>query len=209
MGHGRPLGVRVTILAAMFLALTGRARADWPRRWVDVGIGPYRDPRYTNTQGNIPGTPRDLAPGYGYYPYYSYNWPSLREALALKRAGLTPADLPHGPGPWVPSPPVVLSGEATPAAPAVLHVLVPADAEVWVGASPTAQRGPERRFVSPPLEGGRNLSYEIRARWKEQGRDVERTRTVRVYPGDRLTVDFLTPEAGGETLPAPRPLRGP
>jgi uncharacterized protein (TIGR03000 family) len=207
MGYGRPRRVWLTVLTAAFLALAGPASAGWPGQWVDIGIGPYRDLRYTNTEGNIPGTPRNLAPAYGYWPYYSYNWPSLREALALKRAGLTPCDVPRGPGPGVPPVPPLLPGDAPPAAPAALRVLVPADAELWIGDSPTAQRGAERQFVSPPLEGGRNLSYEIRARWKEQGRDVEQARTVQVYPGDRVTVNFLTPDA--EALPAPRRLPGP
>jgi uncharacterized protein (TIGR03000 family) len=207
MGYGRPHRVGTALLAAAFLALAGEAWAGWPGRWVDIGIGPYRDPRYTNTEGNIPGTPRDLAPGYGYYPDYSYHWPSLREAVALKRAGLTPCDVPPGPGPGASPPPAVIAGPA--AAPAVLRVRVPADAELWIGDSPTAQLGAERQFVSPPLESGRNLSYEIRARWQEQGRAVERTRTVPVYPGDRVTVDFLTPEAEVQGLPAPRRLPGP
>jgi uncharacterized protein (TIGR03000 family) len=204
MGNGWPPSARLTVLTAALLALAGPARAGWPNQWFDIGIGPYRDLRYTNTEGNIPGTPRNLAPGYGYYPYYSYNWPSLREALALKRAGLTPCDVPRGPAPDVPPPPAVALDAA--AAPAALRVLLPADAELWVGDSPTAQRGADRQFVTPPLEGGRNLVYEIRARWTEQGRAVERTRTVRVFPGDRVTVDFLTPPAGPEVLPAPRRL---
>jgi uncharacterized protein (TIGR03000 family) len=206
MGYGRPRGVGMAILTAALLALAGPARGGWPGQWVDIGIGPYRDPRYTNTEGNIPGLPRDLAPGYGYYPYYSSNWPSLREALALKRAGLTPCDVPPGPDPGVPSPTAVILGNVAPA-PALLRVRLPADAELWIGDSPTAQRGVERQFVTPPLEGGRNLSYEIRARWTEQGRAVERTRAVQVYPGDRVTVDFLAPQAEGATLPPPRELR--
>lgn len=203
MGNGWP-GGRAALLTAAMLALAGPARAGWPNQWFDIGIGPYRDLRYTNTEGNIPGTPRNLAPGYGYYPYYSYNWPSLREALALKRAGLTPCDVPRGPAPEAPPPPAAIPDNL--AAPAALRVLVPADAELWVGDSPTAQRGTERQFVTPPLEGGRNLVYEIRARWTEQGRAVERTRTVWVFPGDRVTVDFRTPPAGPEALPAPRRL---
>jgi len=206
MGNGWPRGGRLALLTAALLVLTGAARAGGPGPWFDIGIGPYRDPRYTNTEGNIPGTPRNLAPAYGYYPYYSYNWPSLREALALKRAGLTPCDVPRGPA-LSALPPPASPGIA--AAPAALRVLVPADAELWIGDSPTTQRGAERQFVTPPLEGGRNLVYEIRARWTEYGRDVERTRTVRVFPGDRVTVDFLTPQSGAEALPAPRRLEGP
>jgi uncharacterized protein (TIGR03000 family) len=202
MGYGRPRGVRVALLTAALLTSASQARAGWPNQWFDIGIGPYRDLRYTNTEGNIPGTPRSLAPGYGYYPDYSYNWPSLREALALKRAGLTPCDVPRGPAPAVLPPP------ADTAVPAALRVLLPAGAELWIGDSPTAQRGAERQFVTPPLEGGRNLVYELRARWTEQGRGVERTRTVPVFPGDRVTVDFLTPGAAPEALPAPRRVEG-
>jgi uncharacterized protein (TIGR03000 family) len=203
MGKGRPRSVRIALLTAGLLALAGPARAGGAGPWFDIGIGPYRDLRYTNTEGNIPGTPRSLAPAYGYYPYYSYNWPSLREALALKRAGLTPCDVPRGPALSPPPSP----GNVT--APAALRVLVPANAELWIGESPTAQRGAERQFVSPPLEGGRNLVYELRARWTQQGRAVERTRAVRVFPGDRVTVDFLMPPSEGEALPAPRRLPGP
>src|SRR4051794_34051009 len=144
-GNGWPRRARIALLTAALLAFAGPARAGWPGRWVDVGIGPYRDPRYTNTEGNIPGTPRELAPAYGYYPDYSYNWPSLREALALKRAGLTPCDVSRGYGPNVLPPPVV--APANVAAPAALRILVPPDAELWIGDSPTAQRGAERQFV--------------------------------------------------------------
>jgi uncharacterized protein (TIGR03000 family) len=202
MGYGRPRVGGVALLTVAGLALATAARADWPGRWVDIGVGPYPYPGYKLTEGNIPGA-RGLTPAYGYYPYYSYNWPSLREALALKRAGLTPADVPGWPDPRPPAPPCPV------ATPATLRVLVPPDAELWIGDSPTDQRGAERLFVTPPLEGGRNLAYEVRARWAEQGRVVERTRTVPVYPGDRVTVDFRTPEAEMQVLPPPRKLQGP
>jgi hypothetical protein len=48
-------------------------------------------------------------------------------------------------------------------------------------------------FVTPPLEGGHHFTYDLAARWVEGGHEVLRTRTVAVYPGDRLTVDFLEP----------------
>ncbi len=76
---------------------------------------------------------------------------------------------------------------------AVLRVRVPADAKVWVSGAATTQRGELRRFITPPLEAGRNQGYELRARWTEGGKPVERTEAVRVHPGDRLTVDFLSP----------------
>jgi hypothetical protein len=49
--------------------------------------------------------------------------------------------------------------------------------------------------VTPPLEGGHHFSYDLQARWVENGRVVMRTRTVPVYPGDQVTVDFREPPA--------------
>ena len=57
-------------------------------------------------------------------------------------------------------------------------VTVPADAEVWFDGAKTAQAGPYREFVSPPLRPGRSYSYDVRARWKDGGREVDRTRRV-------------------------------
>jgi uncharacterized protein (TIGR03000 family) len=51
-------------------------------------------------------------------------------------------------------------------------------------------QGSWRSYVTPPLPGGRSLSYEIRARWRDQGGDVERIAQVPIHAGDRVTVDF-------------------
>lgn len=72
-----------------------------------------------------------------------------------------------------------------------MSIRVPADAEVWFGDVKTNVTGTERLFVSPPLEPGRDYTYEIRARWNENGRPVERTRTLQVHAGDRLNISFL------------------
>jgi uncharacterized protein (TIGR03000 family) len=72
-------------------------------------------------------------------------------------------------------------------------VMVPADAEVWFDGAKTTQTGPDREFVSPPLQRGHSYSYDVRARWKDGGRAVDRTRHVTFYAGDELTLDF-TPE---------------
>ena len=37
---------------------------------------------------------------------------------------------------------------------------------------------------------------DVRVRWQEGGRPVERNEVVRVYPGDRRTLDFRAPSAG-------------
>ena len=72
-------------------------------------------------------------------------------------------------------------------------VMVPADAEVWFDGAKTTQTGPDREFVSPALRPGHSYSYDVRARWRDGGRAVDRTRRVTFYAGDQLELDF-TPE---------------
>lgn len=93
----------------------------------------------------------------------------------------------------------------TPAPVAQLNVHVPADAQVWLEGNPTRQTGPNRLYVSPPLQAGHQYSYEIRARWTENGRAREETRHLTVRAGDRLDVAFPGMTAA-PTVPAPRPL---
>src|SRR5689334_3204910 len=67
---------------------------------------------------------------------------------------------------------------------------VPADAEVWFDGAKTAQGGSYREFVSPPLRPGHQYSYDIRVRWMDGGREVDRTRRVTFYAGDQVNLDF-------------------
>jgi uncharacterized protein (TIGR03000 family) len=81
-------------------------------------------------------------------------------------------------------------------APAAITVLVPADAALFFDGDPTAEKGAERRFVTPPLEVGKKYHYEIRVRWQEGGKTVERTRKVAVSGGARVRVDFRQEKPG-------------
>ncbi len=75
-----------------------------------------------------------------------------------------------------------------------LNVRVPdPDAKVWVEGRLTQQRGTFREFISPPVNPNVNYVYDITARWTENGRQVERSRTVRVSPDATTTVDFTAP----------------
>ncbi len=90
------------------------------------------------------------------------------------------------------------AGGATTAAPdadttAVVQVEVPADATLWFDGVQTKQTGALRTFHTPPLERGHSYHYDVKARWEEDGKSVERTRRVDVYPGARVTVDFDQP----------------
>jgi uncharacterized protein (TIGR03000 family) len=78
-------------------------------------------------------------------------------------------------------------------------VMVPrADAKVWFDGSLTSQQGMERSFHSPPLATGSTYSYTIRSSWMDNGKNVERERTVNVQPGQTVTVNFRGDSA--ETL---------
>jgi uncharacterized protein (TIGR03000 family) len=80
--------------------------------------------------------------------------------------------------------------------PAIIDVQVPADAQLWFDGESTSQTGGERTFRSPPLEQGQNYSYEVKARWSDNGKDVERSRRVRIHAGERVLVNFMANEEG-------------
>jgi uncharacterized protein (TIGR03000 family) len=75
-----------------------------------------------------------------------------------------------------------------------LRIRLPAtDAELWVEGAKTSQTGPERDFDSPSITPGKTFTYELRARWTENGRDIDQTRTIYVHAGDRFLIDFRQP----------------
>jgi uncharacterized protein (TIGR03000 family) len=73
---------------------------------------------------------------------------------------------------------------------ALISVKVPPDAVIWFDNHKTKQTGPERRFVTPSLDPDRNFSYEVRAQWMENNRQVEETKKVTIHSGEQSTVDF-------------------
>jgi uncharacterized protein (TIGR03000 family) len=178
-----------------------QAMSKWGHPVFAIGWTPYD--AVSTGHGNYPGS-NGFIPGYGYYPgdfpshYPWYDGPADQ--------GLPgPYAHAHRPAAWAPA-----VEEAVPLRAAVLRVRVPADAEVWIADHRTAQRGAERIFLTPPLPDGRKLSYDLHARWIEDGKQVEQTRTIPVFPGDRLTIDFLTPaEEEASPLGHPRKLQRP
>jgi uncharacterized protein (TIGR03000 family) len=75
-----------------------------------------------------------------------------------------------------------------------LDVAVPmADADVWLNGVRMKQTGVNRQYESPPLKVGATYSYEIRARWTENGKAVERTQTVRVQASKQIKIDLTNP----------------
>jgi uncharacterized protein (TIGR03000 family) len=181
--------LRKVIIAAALLVVvvvtrraSGQVVLDGPRWRVTIG-GPVGISDKVDTGwGNYPAS-NGFVPGYGYYPDYSENWPTLREAIQnnprRQRRQARGDDLPP---------------EVNQPACAVIELLVPADAEVFFFGQQTDQRGTVRHFATPPLEPGKTYFYDIGARWRDNGQEVFRTRAVMVNAGARPSIDFRTPE---------------
>jgi uncharacterized protein (TIGR03000 family) len=73
-------------------------------------------------------------------------------------------------------------------------LIVPEDAEVWFDGEKTRQTGSHRTFWSPVLAPGKTYSYEVKARWLENGEPVEQTRTIDVSANRISCVDFTNPK---------------
>jgi uncharacterized protein (TIGR03000 family) len=89
--------------------------------------------------------------------------------------------------------PTLPSAEEPRAAAVTIDVRLPADAELWIEGKKMAQNGELRRFISPKLNPGQRFLYDFRIRFKEDGREVTKTRTADVYAGQQVTVDFVNP----------------
>jgi uncharacterized protein (TIGR03000 family) len=133
---------------------------------------------------------RRYYPGYGYgYPYsssyYGYD-PSYYNSYSTYAPPATGYQSFYPP-----------TTEAAPSAPtgntALINVWVPAGAEMWFGETRTNLTGSYRQFISPPLTPGKNYTYEVRARWTQNGQVVDRTQTVAVQAGAKVDVDFTRP----------------
>ena len=72
-----------------------------------------------------------------------------------------------------------------------VRVIVPdPQARVWFDGTNTTSMGSERLFNTPALTMGSAYSYQIRASWMQDGREVTQVRTVSVTPGQTAMVDF-------------------
>lgn len=140
------------------------------------GYAPYYGAYYPYASGGYYG---------GYYPYntnrYSYSYP---------RAMYVPDNYAYSSSYYTPPTTSVVTSDANTA---LLTIRVPPGAEVWFGDIKMAQRGSDRQYVTPSLDAGRMYIYDIRTRWMENGREVDKTRHVTIRAGDRITVDFLAP----------------
>ena len=87
---------------------------------------------------------------------------------------------------------------------AMIRVHVRPDAQVMFGDSPTQQTGPERTFITPPLEGDGNYTYKVTARWRDQnGKEESKSKTVRFSAGKTVDVDFMSAQNQQNVRPTP------
>jgi len=105
-----------------------------------------------------------------------------------------PSTGPPSAGVFRPRPGDDLMAMSIPATPlATVVVKVPENAQVWFDNSLTQTTGTERSYETPPLTAGTSYQYEIKARWLQDGKAVERIRNVTIRSGERSVVDFADP----------------
>ncbi len=132
---------------------------------------------------------------YPAYPPYTWSYAPPRYPVRIYYSWYTPRYAVYVPvyPPYVP-PPSAYQGYYPPAVaePAYISVWVPADAEIWFDGTRTNGTGSFREYVSPPLTPGRSFTYEVRARWRQDGQEVSQVRRIAVQSGARVTIDFRT-----------------
>ena len=142
---------------------------------------------------------------YGYYPYSSGYYPySLGGYSSYDDSAPYSSDysLDYSPdlGSGSASYPGY-SGSPDPPAPVpadkTAHVTarLPADAEIWFNGAKTTLTGAVREFHTPPLTPNSQYTYEVRARWLENGHEVTQTQKIFVSAGAHVHVDFPVPTA--------------
>jgi len=72
-------------------------------------------------------------------------------------------------------------------------VNLPADADLWFNGTKMRTTGSIRQFETPPIAGGQSYTYEARARWMENGREVNQTQKIAVLSGKQINVTFPKP----------------
>ncbi|HWG47817.1 MAG TPA: TIGR03000 domain-containing protein [Gemmataceae bacterium] len=145
--------------------------------------------------------------GYGVprvgYSFYSFGYPAMNYGYGIAPYGsagpyspmkppLNPDANPPPPRPQAPQQPMPeeLPQVKRKENKAEVTVVVPESAELWFNGTKTTQKGPERKFVTPPLTPGEDFIYTVKARWMENGKPVEQTRPIHVQANSSQVIDF-------------------
>jgi uncharacterized protein (TIGR03000 family) len=84
------------------------------------------------------------------------------------------------------------SPSATESKPVELTVLVQSAATLEVQGIKVAGEGPKRLLLSPPLPVGKDFLYNVKATWKEDGKDRVVERQFRVQAGQKVEIDLTS-----------------
>jgi uncharacterized protein (TIGR03000 family) len=134
-------------------------------------------------------------PSYGTYPYV-WSSPAYGSGSYGSYADVTPS---YPDGYTSVTPPAASYQSFYPPATdqpdtsAHISVNVPAGARLWFDGTATTATGPVRAFSSPPLTPGHWYTYEVRARWDEDGHEVTQTQQVELTAGAHVNVNFPVP----------------
>jgi uncharacterized protein (TIGR03000 family) len=155
---------------------------------------------------------------YGAYPYSydTYNYGSASPAYDSSYYGaygdVTPSYPDGYTGVTPPAgsyqsfyPPPTVGTDTAPVRPdnsAHVTVSVPADAEIWFQGTKMTSTGAVREYQSPPLTPGSQYTYEIRARWSQNGHEVTQTEQVEVAAGSHVNVQFPVQPAKAPAAPS-------
>jgi len=158
---------------------SGQWYADEQRAQERLGYDAYGTGRTRESRLFYPGITG------AYYRGYPDAFPGTGYSYGAPAYGLMPsADYSYG-----------AYSQSAPDNTARIRVVVPQGARVWFGSSATRQGGQVRLFESPRLKPGSEYAYDVRAEWRENGKDVTQTRHVGVRADSNTTVDFTRPEA--------------
>lgn len=188
--------------------------------------GAGRIPGLGGMPASAPGGAAGFGYGGGYYPYpavivpyqggYNYGGYDPRVASVPSAAYFTygnttyttesPSPLPVYPprAPFAPMPPPLPLT-------ALLKVQVPLDAEVWLEGQKMRSVGTMRHYRSPPLDPTKEYAYEVRARWRSDGKAIDDVRHVAIRAGAIAIADFshLDPLVPRPSAPSPPPAAAP
>ncbi len=152
----------------------GRGYGGWGWGWGGYGLGyglgyGYGYPGY---YGNYYGS--------DYYPYYDSGFAYAPTATDYQ--SFYPPDY------------TAMSTAAPSSTTALVRVRTAPGAQLWFDDTATTQTGAVRVFTTPELQPGKQYEYHVKVRWMDNGKAVEKTKTVDVTPGQVVNVD-LTPTA--------------
>jgi len=177
-------------------------------------------PNYSGYGPNYGGYSPQYGYGWGNYPTYSRGWaynnwynnpeysgawwnaPGYGQPASGYYGERTQGDYYSSTTGPTPSSGTMAQGGSTMDGQVLINVRVPPNAEVWFDDQKTSQTGPMRSFITPSLDPDHDYVYHIRARWTEDGRQVDKTRRVDVHAGDRHFVNFMGPRQGGMRGPS-------